>query len=209
MPDGEHRVMKNRRSYTRPLLICGALLATAVLVVAMRRFGTGTRPVFPPTAQMIAAAAQLDLGATSRKAPGVPTETSRDREKLLVAAHAKLGTPYKFGAKGPERLDCSGFTKVAYEGAGVHLPDGSFNQAKGELPLEALDDLRPGDLLFYRWPGHKGVTHVTMYWGEGWVIGTGSPRQPSEVTIYPLASDFAAAPGTVVTYRHIALPDES
>jgi cell wall-associated NlpC family hydrolase len=201
--------MKNRRPYTRPLIVCGILLLAAVVALAVRRFGTGTRPVFPPTAQMIAAAAQLDLRATSTNAPAVPHDPATDREELLAAAHAKLGIPYKFGAKGPRLLDCSGFTRVAYGDVGVRLPDGSFNQAKGELPLTALDDLAPGDLLFYRWPGKKGVTHVTMYWGEGWVIGTGSPRQPSEVVIYPLASDFAALPGTVVTYRHVPLPDES
>lgn len=199
---------KRRFSWARVLvaLACvGAVAAGALFFAESRGM---FRPVIGPTAGMIAAATQLDLRATAIEPPPVPAEPETERQKLLAAAHKRLGIPYKWAAKGPDLYDCSGFTKAAYKDIGVSIPDGSFNQAKGEQPLDSLDDLAPGDLLFYRWPGEKGVKHVTLYWGEGWAIGTGSPMQPAEVTIYPLASDFAAAPGTVVTYRHIVLSDE-
>ena len=116
--------------------------------------------------------------------------------------------PYAYGAKGPDELDCSGFTKSAYRAIGVSLPNGSFNQAKGEQPLASVARLVPGDLLFYRWANHKSVSHVTMYAGDGWVIGTGTPGQPPKVVVYPITYDLRDD-GRIITYRHITLPDET
>lgn len=125
----------------------------------------------------------------------------------MAAAFVLEGVPYRWGAKDGGALDCSGFTKRAYSEIGVALPDGSFNQAEGERPLASVSDLAPGDLLFYRWAGGAGVTHVTMYAGEGWVIGTGTPGQPGGVVVYPIAGDLIDD-GRVITFRHVALSDE-
>lgn len=43
--------------------------------------------------------------------------------------------------------------------------------------------------------------------GDCWAIGTGSPGQPREVVVYPLASDLRVT-NTIVTYRHVNLGDE-
>jgi cell wall-associated NlpC family hydrolase len=137
-----------------------------------------------------------------------PSMTPRtDRERLLSAAFGLRGRPYRFGAKGPNSYDCSGFAKAAYAAVGVTLPDGSFNQAKGEQPLSSERQLAPGDLLLYRWKAGGRVDHVTLYAGAGWVIGTGTPGQPSKVVVYPLAMD-ATRRGLVLTFRHVDLPDE-
>lgn len=158
------------------------------------------------TAAMEAASRTLDVSADTSPPPG-PQNPRTDRDRLLRAAYDMRGIPYSFGAKGPERMDCSGFTKEAYRRVGVRLPDGSFNQAKREQALTSVDDLQPGDLVFYRWPGSASVTHVTMYAGRGWMIGTGSPGQPPRVVLYPLSSDLRVK-GTTITYRHIKLNDE-
>lgn len=162
----------------------------------------------PPTGEMRAASTQIDLSGTALTPPLPPAAPRSDRDRLIISARGMLGIPYRWGAKGPDEYDCSGFTKAAYAAVGVKLPDGSFNQAAGERPLRSLDELAPGDLLFYRWNGAVGVSHVTLYLGDGWVIGTGSPATPSEVGIYPLAADFRV-PNTTVTFRHIVLPDGS
>ena len=165
------------------------------------------RPERPPTAAMQDASSGLSFDGTSDSPPAPPEAPSTDRERLLAEAHRLLGTPYEWGAKGPDTFDCSGLTKALYSVVGVELPDGSFNQAEGEQAFSSLGSLSPGDLLFYRWAGNVGVTHVTMYAGDGWVIGTGSPHQPGEAVLYRLESDYRS-PRTVITYRHIALPDE-
>lgn len=168
------------------------------------------RNPLPPTDEMRAAAEQLLPGNEhpAPHAPQPPSHPRTTRERLMAAAYGMRGVPYVWGAKGPDRFDCSGFTKAAYSAVGVALPDGSFNQAKGETPLSSTARLVPGDLLFYRWRGDAGVTHVTLYAGDGWAIGTGSPGQPRRVVVYPLTSDLRVA-GTVITYRHIPLSDDA
>jgi len=191
----------------RIVLVVGAIVLVLVAVAAWRWM---PRPVAPASAEMTTAAGTLVAGRDQSpgRPPAAQTNPRTDRQRLMVAAYGLRGVPYKWGAKGPDHRDCSGFTRAAYGEVGVELPDGSFNQAKGERPLSSPDVMKPGDLILYRWAGTKGVKHVTMYAGDGWVIGTGSPGQLGEVTLYPLSADLVDD-GRVLTYRHVVLPDES
>lgn len=189
-----------------------ALLAVAVLVVAAAGVVHVRRHIprvpVPATPAMRAAAAHLH--ATKVLATHAPQPTSAprtDRERLIAAAFAMRGIRYKWGGKTKAGLDCSGFTKAAYAAVGVRLPDGSFNQAKPEQALASISQLTPGDLLLYRWAGSVDAAHVTLYAGNGWAIGTGSPGQAPKVTVYPLADDLRIK-GAVITFRHIVLSDE-
>ncbi|MCL2881620.1 MAG: C40 family peptidase [Coriobacteriia bacterium] len=139
--------------------------------------------------------------------PPAPSDPKTDRDRLIVTAYSYLGVPYEYGGKTVKALDCSGFTTLAYTGIGVAIPDGSYNQAQGEKPLTSADQLQPGDLIFYRFKSDVGVTHVTMYRGDGWIIGTGTPGQAHEVSLYQASDDLTHA-GWTLTYRHITLPDE-
>jgi cell wall-associated NlpC family hydrolase len=190
-----------------PWLVLAAILMLAAGVLAAWKWMP--RNGQPATETMIAAAQRLST-STSPSAtpiPAAPANPKTQRQRLIVSAFSLKGIPYRYGAKGPAQLDCSGFTKVAYGKIGVTLPDGSFNQAQGERELSSAAELTPGDLILYRWAKGKGVKHVTMYAGDGWVIGTGTPGQPPEVTVYPLSADLVND-GRVLTYRHIVLPDE-
>ena len=191
-----------------------AFFAGAVVLVVLSAAGFGAsrwmpRPVTPPTDQMRAAMAALVATSGSiPPEPVAPVHPTTERGRLMAAAFALRGMPYKFGAKGPNAFDCSGFTKAAYAKIGVSLLDGSFNQNAHEMPLSDPAAMVPGDLIFYRWAGSDEASHVTMYAGDGWVIGTGSPGQVPAVTVYPLADDLIPD-GRVITYRHIVLSDES
>jgi len=196
---------QHKRSWPRVV----AVIAIALIVggAVAWRFAPHQKP--EPTPQMQTATQSMVASVVVSPAPPSPTtEPATKRERLISEAWKMRGTPYLFGAKGPDKLDCSGFTKACYAGIGVQLPDGSFNQAEDELPLDSLDDLVAGDLLFYRWAGKKAVSHVTMYAGQGWVIGTGSPGQPAEVVVYPITDDLKDD-GRVITYRHVELADEA
>jgi cell wall-associated NlpC family hydrolase len=177
----------------------------ALASVAIWRWMPGKLPASP--AMRSAMSTLTSVAMTDAPRPHAAAHPGTDRERLMAAAFAMEGIPYKFGAKGPALLDCSGFTKHAYAAVGVTLPDGSFKQASGEQPLATAGSLVAGDLLFYRWAGSDQISHVTMYAGDGWVVGTGSPGQPAMVVVYPLSSDVKND-GRVITYRHIKLPDE-
>src|SRR5215216_6111991 len=91
-----------------------------------------------PLAAGLAGPGQRPAAAT----PGSPAATA------IRYALAQLGKPYRWGAEGPNSLDCSGLVQTAYRKAGISLPRVSRSQY-GAGKLVPLSALRPGDLLFY------------------------------------------------------------
>jgi cell wall-associated NlpC family hydrolase len=73
----------------------------------------------------------------------------------------------------PLELDCSQFTQMVFAHIGVKLPRTSQAQAKQGLAVN-LDDLLPGDLIFYHVPDRnlalEDVGHVAIYAGHGKMV---------------------------------------
>jgi peptidoglycan DL-endopeptidase CwlO len=84
-------------------------------------------------------------------------------------AYRQLGKPYRWGAAGPDRFDCSGLTMWVWGKAGVSLPHSSRAQFRHGVHV-SKSQLRPGDLVFYGSPIH----HVGIYVGGGRYIA--APR---------------------------------
>ncbi|MEU5956892.1 NlpC/P60 family protein [Streptomyces sp. NPDC047525] len=102
-------------------------------------------------------------------------------------AHKALGSPYVWGATGPDAFDCSGLTQAAYRAAGVDLPRTTYAQiAAGErIPRSQL---QPGDLVFF----YQGISHVGLYVGNGQMIHAPNPSAP--VRLAPISQmPFAGA----------------
>ena len=68
--------------------------------------------------------------------------------KLLKYAMEEYGKPYVYGAEGPDKFDCSGFTSYVYKKAGIDIPRTSAEQAKVGDYVDK-DDLQSGDLVFF------------------------------------------------------------
>lgn len=94
----------------------------------------------------------------------------------VEVASAQIGKPYRWGATGPSRFDCSGLTRFAWKAAGVNLPHSSRAQY-ASLRHVSVGELEPGDIV-YR-PGHVGI-----YLGKGRMIH--APQSGSRVQISPL-----------------------
>ncbi len=88
--------------------------------------------------------------------------------RLRALVEGWLGTPYRFGSDRPrEGTDCSGFTqRVFREGFSLDLPRVSVDQFRVGASVR-LDDLRPGDLVFFDVYDVGRVSHVGIYAGEG------------------------------------------
>lgn len=84
-------------------------------------------------------------------------------DELLDYAKTFIGVPYRLGASGPERFDCSGFTSYVFREFGYNLPHNSVMQFKESIPVESFSDIRKGDLVFFgarnsiRNIGHVGI----------------------------------------------------
>lgn len=120
-------------------------------------------------AQQKAEQASSNSGGDSSSASGGgggSASASGRASAALSAARGKLGTPYVYGATGPNSFDCSSFTQYAWKAAGVSLPRTSQAQASAGTPVSGLSAAKPGDLIIY----YGSMTHVGMYVGHGQII---------------------------------------
>jgi cell wall-associated NlpC family hydrolase len=78
---------------------------------------------------------------------------------FVAIAERFMGTPYLWGGKTRQGLDCSGLVQVAMQMAGLGCPrdsDMQLAELGREIPLSTqADGLERGDLVF--WPGHVGI----------------------------------------------------
>ncbi|MGW7262493.1 NlpC/P60 family protein [Streptomyces sp. NPDC054842] len=118
-------------------------------------------------ARETAAALPSGTAATPAKAPN-----SRAAEAVAYA-YQKLGSPYVWGATGPNAFDCSGLTQAAYRAAGVSLPRTTYAQI-GAGRRVSRAELQPGDLVFF----YSGISHVGIYVGGGRMIHAPNPSAP-------------------------------
>lgn len=99
--------------------------------------------------------------------------SSTKRQQVIDYALQFLGNPYVYGGTSlTNGTDCSGFTMSVYAHFGYGIPRTAGAQMEG-LTNVSLDEIQPGDLLFYRGSGGD-IGHVTMYIGGGQVVHASS-----------------------------------
>ncbi|MGZ4149280.1 MAG: NlpC/P60 family protein [Actinomycetota bacterium] len=108
--------------------------------------------------------------STPEPLPTPPPADGTAASIAIAAARSVIGTPYVFGAAGPDAFDCSGLTSWAYAQAGVYLPH-SADAQYASFPRVPLSDLQPGDIVYY---GNYGP-HVALYVGGGTIIHATHP----------------------------------
>ncbi|MFL4906503.1 NlpC/P60 family protein [Streptomyces sp. MMS24-I2-30] len=103
-----------------------------------------------------------------------PVAAPGPRAAAAVAyAYQKIGSPYVWGATGPNAFDCSGLVQAAYRSAGVALPRTTYAQISTGRRV-SRSELLPGDLVFF----YSGISHVGIYVGNGQMIHAPNPSAP-------------------------------
>ncbi|MFD4524468.1 NlpC/P60 family protein [Streptomyces sp. NPDC058470] len=111
---------------------------------------------------------------TSPAAPAGSVAAPNSRAAAAVSyAYGKLGSPYVWGATGPDAFDCSGLSQAAYRAAGIALPRTTYAQINAGRRV-ARSELLPGDLVFF----YSGISHVGIYVGNGQMIHAPNPSAP-------------------------------
>lgn len=141
--------------------------ADAAVVAAVAAEEEQARQEALAAAAARAAAAGVGDATSVADAVGAASSTAGG---AVAAAWTRAGMDYVWGATGPTTFDCSGLTQWAYAQAGVSIPRTSRQQYAG-LPEVPLDQLQPGDLVFYaNGSSPSSIHHVALYLGGGRVL---------------------------------------
>jgi len=124
----------------------------------------------------------------------IKKETKKSKEKMVKKisktkkieefAKKKLGDKYVWGATGPNKFDCSGFTREVFRCTiGIHIPRVSREQAKVGQYI-TYKNLQRGDMVFFDTEKKftKRVNHVGIYLSNGNFIHASSARKKVIIT---------------------------
>jgi len=95
---------------------------------------------------------------------------------VIQAALSRIGSPYSWGAAGPNAFDCSGLVMWSFQQAGISLPHSSQALAAGGQPV-SMSDMQPGDLVTY----YSDASHVAIYIGDGMMVHASTYGTPVKV----------------------------
>jgi gamma-D-glutamyl-L-lysine dipeptidyl-peptidase len=140
---------------------------------------TGARLKWINTASAIVKA-ELPTGE-SVALPAAKCEVYRGRaselDAIIASAKQLLGTPYLWGGRTSNGVDCSGLVQIGYATAGLHLPRDSYQQFYvGRLSATRWHTagLRRGDTLYFLGDDGK-IRHTGMYLGDDRFLHAVSP----------------------------------
>jgi murein DD-endopeptidase len=124
--------------------------------------------------------------ASCSTTPRVPDQRGT---AIALAAAQLVGTPYQFGGADLEGFDCSGLVTYVHQRAGLEVPRSANEQRRAAHPVP-LDDVLPGDVVFFRTGFHirRRVDHVGIYTGDGRFIH--APRSGGTVSYASLTEGY-------------------
>lgn len=100
-----------------------------------------------------------------------------------------IGTPYVWGGNSlTSGVDCSGYVQQLYRMIGVNLPRTAQEQSVVGALVPTLQDLQPGDRIYFTDGDRQRVTHCGIYIGNGQFIH--SSRGRGGVAIDPLTEKW-------------------
>jgi cell wall-associated NlpC family hydrolase len=130
------------------------------------------------------------------------TESGSRESDYVAVAERFLETPYLWGGRTSEGIDCSGLVQTALAAAGVNSPrDSDMQEAGLGEPLGPDAPIARGDLIF--WKGHVGVMRdsTTLLHANGWHM-----KVVSEPLAEARARIAANGGGKVTSVRRLRTP---
>jgi peptidoglycan DL-endopeptidase CwlO len=172
-----------------PKLAIGAI---ALSFIAAGCASTGARPrPFPvPSARSTPQPDKPEPTEPALPPTGRPTasEPAAGADGIVRTALGLQGVPYRNGGQAFDGFDCSGFTQFVFGAHGVFLPREVIEQFKVGRSV-ALDEIAPGDLIFFATAGRRPSHVAIAIDGDSFVH---APSSNGVVRVEPLASSYWA-----------------
>jgi cell wall-associated NlpC family hydrolase len=164
-----------RKLFPRALFACLALVVLSTSAFAQTRQrvtaqgGDMNEVACSPDDVALVAAAVSDSkrGWEAKPTPVIdlaPTTTPSSagflkfESQLMAAIDQRLGTPYRWGATGPNRFDCSGFVWAIYQATGINFERASARNLFARFePAPVEEQFKFGTLVFFSNLKHVGV----------------------------------------------------
>lgn len=99
-----------------------------------------------------------------------------------TASAGKYDTLYQYVNSGLRMFDCSGFMQWGFNKANINIGRSTYDQINSGVEV-SLDNVKPGDLLFY-----SDLGHVGMYIGDGQWIESPNHGKTVRITNVPWSS---------------------
>jgi cell wall-associated NlpC family hydrolase len=129
-------------------------------------------------------------GGDSNSGAGAGNDGSANSSGQHIASFAQqyVGYPYAYAGEGPYAFDCSGFTKFVIQNTlGMDITHDMFTQI-GMGQSVGMNELQPGDLVFFANTFRPGLSHTGIYIGGGQFVH--AENESTGVRISDLNSDY-------------------
>lgn len=172
-PSSKSRVFYRVKTYE--YLIVRETKSTTWIGIVMENGRLGYAPIsriaqlpYQVTAGSVQKSTRGGTGSPSRSGGAAPDSA---RGEIANYALKYIGTPYQWGGNNLTRgIDCSAFVQQLYGKIGVSLPRTAAEQAKVGKNITRLEELQPGDRLYF-WDKKRGkVGHTGIYMGNGYFV---------------------------------------
>jgi len=105
----------------------------------------------------------------------------RDFEFIKLMGQKLMNTPYLWGGRTPYGIDCSGFVQLLFRLAGYSLKRDSSDQFQQGSLVESFQDIRPGDLAFFKNAKDK-IDHVGICLESGKIMHASGKVKTDDLT---------------------------
>jgi cell wall-associated NlpC family hydrolase len=118
-------------------------------------------------------------------AAAAPAGAATVGQQAVREASRHQGQPYVYGAAGPTKFDCSGYTMYVWGRLGKRLPHNSSQQyTSGAVRHIAKTSKAVGDLIFMKNSSGR-ISHVGIYAGSNtWWVAPKSGDRVKHQTLY-------------------------
>ena len=126
------------------------------------------------------------VGGNNPQTKNISNNNSDDAiGSVLIQAMSLMGISYKWGGNTPETgMDCSGFIRYVFKKSmGITLPRTAAEMARVGKKV-SVDNIQPGDLIFFNTLRGRRNSHVGMYIGEGQFIQSPRTGQRIQISAY-------------------------